>query len=56
MIDNFARSKDGGKTWELTTDAPIPGAIFGLSYAGSARRPPEDGRGHGTGRRGVDSR
>ena len=36
VIDNFARSKDGGKTWELTTDAPIPGAIFGLSYTGSA--------------------
>jgi photosystem II stability/assembly factor-like uncharacterized protein len=34
IVDNFARSKDGGKTWTLTTNAPIPGAIFGLSYAG----------------------
>jgi photosystem II stability/assembly factor-like uncharacterized protein len=36
VIDNFARSKDGGKTWELATNAPIPGAIFGLSYVGAA--------------------
>jgi photosystem II stability/assembly factor-like uncharacterized protein len=35
VIDNFARSKDGGKTWELTNDAPIPGAIFGVSYVGT---------------------
>src|SRR5262245_30578470 len=34
VIDNFARSNDGGKTWKLTTDAPIPGAIFGVSYVG----------------------
>jgi photosystem II stability/assembly factor-like uncharacterized protein len=34
IVDNFARSKDGGKTWELAINAPIPGAIFGLSYAG----------------------
>jgi photosystem II stability/assembly factor-like uncharacterized protein len=34
VVDNFARSKDGGKTWELATNAPIPGAIFGLSYIG----------------------
>jgi photosystem II stability/assembly factor-like uncharacterized protein len=33
VVDNFARSNDGGKTWELATSAPIPGAIFGLSYA-----------------------
>lgn len=31
--DNFARSSDGGRTWELGTAAPIPGAIFGLAYA-----------------------
>jgi photosystem II stability/assembly factor-like uncharacterized protein len=34
VVDNFARSKDGGKTWELTASAPIGGAIFGLSYVG----------------------
>ncbi|TMA29673.1 MAG: hypothetical protein E6J78_01260 [Deltaproteobacteria bacterium] len=33
VLDNFARSKDGGKTWRLTAKAPIPGAIFGLAYA-----------------------
>ncbi len=32
-VDNFARSRDGGKTWHLTTKAPVPGAIFGLAYA-----------------------
>jgi photosystem II stability/assembly factor-like uncharacterized protein len=31
--DNFARSHDGGKTWQLGTSAPIPGAIYGLAYA-----------------------
>ncbi len=30
---NFAVSSDGGKTWEHRTNAPINGAIFGLSYA-----------------------
>jgi photosystem II stability/assembly factor-like uncharacterized protein len=39
IVDNFARSKDGGKTWELTNDAPIPGAIFGLSYTGKGGGP-----------------
>jgi len=34
VVDNFAHSSDGGKTWELRTNAPIPGAIFGLSYVG----------------------
>ena len=47
MIDNFARSKDGGKTWELATNAPIPGAIFGLSYVGK----PGGGDGEGGGDR-----
>jgi len=36
IVDNFAWSKDGEKGWELATNAPIPGAIFGLSYTGSA--------------------
>ena len=39
VVDNFARSNDGGKTWELATNAPIPGAIFGLSYVGTPGRP-----------------
>ena len=34
VIDNFARSRDGGKTWSLESNAPIPGAIFGLAYVG----------------------
>jgi photosystem II stability/assembly factor-like uncharacterized protein len=33
LADNFARSSDGGHTWRLGTQAPIPGAIFGLAYA-----------------------
>ena len=32
VVPNAARSSDGGVTWTLTTPAPIPGAIFGLSY------------------------
>jgi len=31
--DNFARSSDSGKTWQLGTRAPIAGAIYGLAYA-----------------------
>lgn len=45
VVDNFARSKDGGKTWELATNAPIPGAVFGLSYIGK----PGGGDGEGGG-------
>jgi len=45
IVDNFARSKDGGKTWTLATNAPIPGAIFGLSYIGK----PGGGDGEGGG-------
>jgi photosystem II stability/assembly factor-like uncharacterized protein len=33
ILDNVARSSDGGKTWRLTAKAPVPGAVFGLSYA-----------------------
>jgi photosystem II stability/assembly factor-like uncharacterized protein len=33
ILDNVARSSDGGKTWQLTAKAPVPGAVFGLSYA-----------------------
>jgi photosystem II stability/assembly factor-like uncharacterized protein len=33
VITNFARSSDGGRTWTAPPNpAPIPGAIFGLSY------------------------
>lgn len=39
VIDNFARSRDGGQTWQLETNAPIPGAIFGLSYVQQLFRP-----------------
>ncbi len=31
--DNFARSRDGGRTWRLAARTPFPGAIFGLAYA-----------------------
>jgi photosystem II stability/assembly factor-like uncharacterized protein len=34
VVPNFARSKDGGRTWQLTTPAPVPGAIFTTAYAG----------------------
>ena len=37
VVDNIARSHDGGRTWTLGTRAPIPGAIFGLAYAGEGR-------------------
>lgn len=33
IVDNFARSHDGGKSWKLTTRAPIGGAIYGAAYA-----------------------
>ncbi|MBV9670113.1 MAG: hypothetical protein JOZ43_04075 [Acidobacteriales bacterium] len=32
ILNNVARSEDGGMTWRLTRPAPITGAIFGLSY------------------------
>lgn len=33
VADNVARSRDGGRTWRSTDNpAPIPGAVFGLSY------------------------
>jgi photosystem II stability/assembly factor-like uncharacterized protein len=31
-FDNVARSSDGGKTWELATRTPFPGAVYGLTY------------------------
>ena len=49
-LDNVARSKDGGKTWQLTAPAPVPGAVFGLSYTrGSGDEEEEDGEQHGDG-------
>ncbi len=36
--NNVARSSDGGKTWQLATPTPFPGAIYGLSYASTASR------------------
>lgn len=33
VLPNVARSSDGGKTWQLTASAPVPGAVFGLAYA-----------------------
>jgi photosystem II stability/assembly factor-like uncharacterized protein len=30
--NNVARSGDGGRTWQLATPTPFPGAVFGLSY------------------------
>ena len=37
VVPNFARSRDGGRTWVLTTPAPIPGAIFTAAYAGHGK-------------------
>jgi photosystem II stability/assembly factor-like uncharacterized protein len=31
-VDNVARSSDGGKTWQLVTRTPFPGAVYGLDY------------------------
>ncbi len=42
VVDNFARSSDGGKSWHLTSRAPVPGAIFGLAYALGKDRDDED--------------
>ncbi|HEU4411798.1 MAG TPA: hypothetical protein VFS43_41545 [Polyangiaceae bacterium] len=33
LSNNVARSRDGGKTWQLAAGSPFPGAIYGLSYA-----------------------
>jgi photosystem II stability/assembly factor-like uncharacterized protein len=44
VVDNVARSSDGGKTWRLTARAPIAGAVFGLAYA---QERSDDGHGGG---------
>src|SRR5438105_2976122 len=55
ILDNFARSRDGGKTWHLTPQAPVSGAIFGLAYAQSTsdrkREVADEDRGRGDSRR-----
>ncbi len=33
FADTVARSQDGGRSWQLTSRPPFPGAIYGLSYA-----------------------
>jgi photosystem II stability/assembly factor-like uncharacterized protein len=45
VVPNFARSKDGGKTWSLGTAAPIVGAIYGLAYADQRRSDDDDDQG-----------
>jgi photosystem II stability/assembly factor-like uncharacterized protein len=37
--DNVAVTRDGGRTWTLTTRTPFPGAVYGLAYV-----PAGDGR------------
>jgi len=50
ILDNVARSSDGGKTWHLTARAPVPGAVFGLSYThGGGDEEEEDGEQDGEG-------
>lgn len=39
-VRNFAVSSDGGKTWQRASNAPFPGAVFGLSYAAAHDRGP----------------
>lgn len=39
-VRNFAVSSDGGKTWRHPSNAPFPGAVFGLSYAAGHDRAP----------------
>jgi len=36
ILDNVARTSDGGQTWELATSTPFPGAVYGLSYVNRA--------------------
>ena len=45
LSDNVAISSDGGKTWELVSGTPFPGAAYGLSYVHPDR--------HGEGKRRV---
>ncbi len=38
FADTIARSQDGGKTWQLTSRPPFPGAVYGSSYVPDPRR------------------
>jgi photosystem II stability/assembly factor-like uncharacterized protein len=38
--DNVAVTRDGGRSWSLTTRTPFPGAVYGLAYVSAG-----DGRG-----------
>jgi hypothetical protein len=38
LSENVAVSKDGGRTWELVSGTPFPGAAFGLSYVPARRQ------------------
>jgi sugar lactone lactonase YvrE len=42
FADTVARSQDGGKSWQLTTRPPFPGAVYGLSYAVTHQRHRDD--------------
>ena len=47
--NNFARSHDGGKTWQLTTPVPVLGPLFGVAYvkhSGGGSDDCDDGGGH----------
>jgi photosystem II stability/assembly factor-like uncharacterized protein len=35
--NNIARSRDGGKTWQLASGTSFPGAVYGLSYVDESR-------------------
>jgi photosystem II stability/assembly factor-like uncharacterized protein len=39
---NVARSRDGGRTWNLTTPTPFPGAVFGITYTRNHREDNDD--------------
>jgi photosystem II stability/assembly factor-like uncharacterized protein len=55
VVPNFARSSDGGRSWVSGTSAPIPGAIYGLAYAGHGRGGEDDDGEHGHGDHGGGS-
>jgi photosystem II stability/assembly factor-like uncharacterized protein len=40
FADTVARSSDGGKTWQLASRTPFPGAIYGLSYVSASAQTP----------------
>ena len=42
FTDNVARSRDGGRTWQLGKHTTFPGATFGLAYASGRPSPAND--------------